>query len=76
MPEVFRVSHSQDSDLQKYNTYPFIWRLKAAEQKRSIVLLEVYRNIMTRPTWTGARMKDSGTNNFQKNRHTLNIREA
>ena len=34
---------------------------KVSEQRITFVLLEVSWNIVTRPMWTAARIKDSGT---------------
>ena len=45
----------------------------------TLVLLEVYRNIVTRPTWTAARAKDTGTEKFAATNHTpslFSIKEA
>ena len=39
------------------------------EQRITFVLLEVYRNIVTWPTRTGARTKDSGTKKFATTSH-------
>ena len=39
--------------------------MKAAEQRITFVLLEVYRNIVICPTSTAARTKDSNTKKFE-----------
>jgi len=37
---------------------------KVVEQRIALFLLEVYRNIVTRPLWTAARTNDSGIKKF------------
>ena len=41
------------------------------EQIIAFVLLEIYRNIVTRPMWTAARTKDSSNKKFATASYTL-----
>ena len=45
----------------KYITFFFYIEIKGYGMKIAFVLLEVYRNIMTRSTWESARAKDSSS---------------
>ena len=68
----YSLQHTEQS------IHPRLWP-SVAEQRLTFVLLEVFRNIVTRLMWTVARAKDSDTKKFATTSHTpflFSIKEA
>ena len=66
---MYRIAHSQGFNLEGVTLY-HTYKEKVTKQKITIVLLEVYRNIVTRSMGTAVRTKDSGTRKFATTNHT------
>ena len=59
--KIHRIAHSQGSGISSITLFHSYRDFKVAEQRVTFALLEVYKNIVIRPTGTAARTRDSST---------------
>ena len=66
LPIAWNIQESHSQGYEAFKDIKFFIQIviKSSRTENSIVLLEVYRNMMAWPTWTASRTKDSNTKKF------------